>query len=114
MANCKQAITNTVFEKTFVGSVSAIGDIESAFSTFDVFPNPVIDEATIAFTLKNAGKLNLTLTSVLGQQVWSYQTQANEGFNVVTLPNLSLTAGTYFLNLQTESGETVSKKVSIH
>lgn len=104
---------NTTFEKTFIGALTSVGDIESAFSTFNVFPNPVVDEATIAFTLKKSNNLNLTLTNVGGQQVWNRTAKANEGFNVITLPNLNLTTGTYFLNLITDSGEVVSKKISV-
>lgn len=106
---------NLVFEKTLMGNIGStnLEDVTSAFSGFNVFPNPVQTEATIAFSLKNSGNINLTLTSVLGQQVWNHRSQATEGFNVVTMPDLNAPAGTYFLNLQAENGEVISKKISV-
>jgi len=106
---------NLVFEKTLMGNIGAsnLEDATSAFSGFNVFPNPVQTEATIAFSLKNSGNINLTLTSVLGQQVWNHRSQATEGFNVVTMPDLNIARGTYFLNLQADNGEVISKKISV-
>ena len=101
------------FTREFVGNFSAIEE-QSVFTGMEAYPNPITDEATIAFSLKQAGIVRLVLYNTMGQVTWSRQVEANAGFNVQILPDLNIPSGTYALSLQFQNGDTISRMVAIH
>jgi hypothetical protein len=103
---------NAVFEKTDLGIVSSVDDV-NFLNSFDVFPNPMISEATIAFSLENTENVRFSLTDLSGRELWQSSVQGQSGLNVHTLPELGLTQGAYFLSLQAK-GEIVTKKLIRH
>ncbi|MEN0005293.1 MAG: T9SS type A sorting domain-containing protein [Bacteroidota bacterium] len=101
----------SVFQKFNLGMLTSVSDSDFV-EEFSVFPNPVINEATVAVTLKEGGPIHLQLTNMLGQQVWtSGKIDTNGGFQVFTLPELNLAAGQYVLSL-VKDGEVVSRKIT--
>lgn len=101
----------TVFQKNNLGTLTSVANNEFV-EAFSVFPNPVIDEATIALTLKQGGPIQMQLTNMLGQRIWaSGNLNASEGFQVFTLPELGLASGHYVLSL-IKDGQIVSRKIT--
>jgi hypothetical protein len=100
---------NAVFSKEQIGTVNTL-DAKGVFTSLDVFPNPVSSEATRAFSMKKAGRVQLFLNNQLGREVWSGTIAARAGFNVSELPVFDVPAGQYFLSARFE-GEVVTKKL---
>jgi len=90
----------STFEKTDLGLLSSVASPHSNFAEASLFPNPVVNEATVAFTLKRAqNELPLQIQNLNGQMLWSATIDAATGFNVTTLPALNLPAGMYVVTL---------------
>jgi len=100
---------NAVFSKEQIGTVNAL-ESKGVFASLDVFPNPVSSEATLAFSIKKTGRVQLLLNNSLGREVWSGTISAHAGFNVWELPAFEVPAGQYFLSARFE-GEVVTKKL---
>ncbi len=94
------------FEKTLIGTFSSASDLPMGIREALVFPNPVAERLTLSFTSEMASTLSLRLTNVAGQQVWSSQTRAQNGLNVLEINDLpSLPAGNYVLTAQLPTGQ---------
>ncbi len=100
---------NTVFQKTALGTVSSV-DRPSVFEDFNIFPNPVADEATVTYSVKTAGPVKISIGDVFGRKLWSASQSVPTGFNATTLPDLNLPTGTYILSLEA-NGDLISHKM---
>lgn len=90
----------STFEKTDLGVLTSVHNLNSNFKEASVYPNPVIDEATVAFTLKQGrNKVQLLVRDAAGRVLWNTQVDAQEGLNAVQLPVLNLPQGMYFLSI---------------
>ncbi|MBL7826887.1 MAG: PKD domain-containing protein [Saprospiraceae bacterium] len=73
---------------------------KSNLDAVKVFPNPVLDELTVAFNSKKAGDVVINLTDVSGRTLISKPYQAAEGLNAVRMQATSLTPGLYLVELR--------------
>ena len=81
-------------------------------NTISVNPNPVVDEVTISFEVKETTNANLSITDVIGRKLITiFDTQLPNGqYNYVE--NLgSLERGLYLVTLTMENGETKVSKI---
>jgi hypothetical protein len=81
-------------------------------NTISVKPNPVVDEVTISFEVKETTNANLSITDVIGRKLITiFDTQLPNGqYNYVE--NLgSLERGLYLVTLTMENGETKVSKI---
>jgi len=76
----------------------------SGLSGLNVYPNPVEDELSVAFTLNNAQSSRLQIQDVSGKITQEHVVHANAGSNMVFIDTKTLAQGMYFLTIQT--GET--------
>lgn len=76
------------------------------------FPNPVVDLATIAYSVIENGDVNFSLTNVSGQQVWN-KTHAGvaQGDYTFNIDMSALGAGVYFLDMEQNGMRKVTKLV---
>lgn len=103
-------ITMNYFDST-VGT--EMNETAKDFSLGQNYPNPVIDIASIPFTLSQTGKLELELFDLFGRKVITFATGYYEaGYHVVKTDLSSLHAGTYFYSLKIGS-ETATKAMLI-
>lgn len=94
------ATGTTIFEKTDLGPLNAVGDVDSPLATFDVFPNPASVEANVVFSAKSAdANASLSLRDLTGRVVFWQKMPVNQGLNGVVVPVSGLPTGAYFLTL---------------
>ena len=99
---------DVVFEKTTIVA-NAVTE-SSPFDNFGVFPNPMDKNTTAVFSLQQSGRVDIILSNVFGQKIWSGKYDATSGLNAVDLPNMDIPSGTYFLSLHF-GGAVVTQKV---
>jgi len=88
-------------------------DLDTDFTSFSIYPNPASSDVEILFDLKESHEqLEVSLTNMLGQEVYRYQIQGKQGLNAYRLPEMNLANGTYTVQLST-SKEQVSKQLII-
>ena len=102
-----------IFEpKTIDGSVkSATGISESASATLSIHPNPVTEQAAIAYYVPVSGQVTIALLNMLGQEIKTVVTAADQtnGNHNTTFNANGLNPGIYYCKL-TSGNQTVVKK----
>lgn len=85
---------------------NSIERLPDVISNVTVYPNPFSDQITIDFTLTSSTQLGLRLHNSLGQVVWEQAPQfvANGVQQLIVEPR-ALSAGLYWLEIQTEEGQ---------
>ncbi len=98
---------------------NANGDASPITSYFNVYPNPFNPETTIAFDVKQAGKVELAVYNLKGQKV---KTLCNEMltagrksyvWNGKNSDNRQTASGIYFMKLKAEGQKPVIRKVML-
>lgn len=81
---------------------------------FTIFPNPTQSNASVAFKLDNAQRLELTLLDLRGKVVKELLpiTKMEEGQYEVSFATSDLPAGLYFVNMTSEGGN-YTKRISV-
>ncbi len=79
-----------------------VGVSESDFEieALAVYPNPVENDLSVRFSLKNADQATLTVQDVSGKIAQSATVNGTEGTNLVLMNTSNLASGMYFLNVQ--------------
>ncbi len=96
----------------FTTQTTGVGNGSKTVNPFllDVQPNPFTDATLIRFNLVRDQEVQLTVTDLQGREIQRFQKYARPGWNVFEWqPDLS--AGVYFLRLQTTEGVAVQKVV---
>ncbi len=92
------------------GITTGVDNTSSGVTMEGVFPNPAKDDASVAFNMSNAGKVEIIVTNAVGQVVHkeNYGTMP-AGHNKVKVDLAGLSTGVYLMNLVTEGGNTVQR-----
>ncbi|MCB9297018.1 MAG: metallophosphoesterase [Lewinellaceae bacterium] len=80
-----------------------------ALSPIRIHPNPARNTLNISFSSAVTGRIQLQARDLSGKTVLKTWHEAEKGENTITLENLSLPGGIYFLQLQTESSAETAK-----
>ncbi|NJL74972.1 MAG: T9SS type A sorting domain-containing protein [Saprospiraceae bacterium] len=102
------ALSNECFDlsTTFVTvnrvSPRAVGLAKTTVSAIQISPNPTSSEVNIQFQHHTNVSATVRVLDQLGRVVLQNTTDVFEGFNQVVLNLTSLTAGTYFVQIQTD------------
>jgi hypothetical protein len=91
-------------------AATSIDDVISSAS-LNVFPNPVGNMLHVNMDVVKSTTATFVITDVTGRQLNSNTTSLKEGTNHQTINTASLTPGIYFLDIQTENGNTQKKFV---
>ncbi len=95
-------------------SALGIADNSANVNSMEIFPNPMKDNATVNFNLANASIVQVTMTNVLGQTVYSTSLgQMTAGDHNTKIDASNLNSGIYFVTLNVADGK-ITKKVSIN
>ncbi|MGL4598571.1 MAG: T9SS type A sorting domain-containing protein, partial [Bacteroidia bacterium] len=79
----------------------------------EAFPNPADEQLSIRLTTEQSFYGRLSLTNILGEQVLSQMYSSTTGENFLNLDVSNLSAGIYFLELETQTG-IQTRKIEIH
>ena len=86
------------FIKEDLGILNDVENPASNFIDFGVFPNPVTDEFSVSFSLKeHQDELQIQLVNLLGQVVWHKNVDGNAGLNVLNFQAPAVPSGVYQL-----------------
>ncbi len=102
------------FEQSELGTISAISSLNSAFETFNVFPNPVGHSLNVVYGFKNVKALTqISLFNLLGQKLWSVETESTNGLNALELQLPQLANGQYLLSVETNNS-VITKQITVY
>ena len=100
----------------FVDSiVSGITNISTVNINFTVYPNPILNEATIAFELDKPSNIQLALYDIMGRRIELFKDKkesAGTHLQTINASDLNLTNGIYMVTLVVD-GEIYYSKVAI-
>jgi hypothetical protein len=75
----------------------------------EVYPNPVVEKATIKFTSKSAGDIRLSIVDLMGREIFSDTKACIKGINIVELDLNTVAKGVYLLNLENGDEKEVTR-----
>jgi hypothetical protein len=107
---------DNVFAKdgvSVVGSITTTAIITQEMELFQNVPNPVMDITSISFYLPNDGKIKLTVSNTLGQEVMTLsQEDYKKGMHTIAMDASSLSTGVYFYKLEANN-TSITKQLSL-
>jgi len=77
----------------------------------EVYPNPVTDRAAIDIELKESITITIKVYNQLGQVIHEDLQGLHKGANKIEISTLNLEAGFYLLNISSDQGDFISKKM---
>lgn len=84
-----------------VGSISSNRVLNQELELFQNVPNPVLNNTSISFYLPQNGKIKLTVSNTLGQEVLTLSNEEYlKGMHSITMDATSLSTGVYFYKLE--------------
>jgi len=84
-----------------VGSISSNKVLNQELELFQNVPNPVLNNTSISFYLPQNGKIKLTVSNTLGQEVLTLSNEEYlKGMHSITMDATSLSTGVYFYKLE--------------
>ena len=96
-----------------VGSIASSSVIVQDLELFQNVPNPVQDNTSISFYLPKDGKINLTVSNTLGQEVMVLSKEIfTKGMHTVQMDANSLSTGVYFYKLEANKNS-VTKQLTL-
>jgi hypothetical protein len=95
-----------------IGNPIGINEKESNFNQFVLFPNPSNGTVNVQLSNKVSGRLNLEISNVLGQTVYSYSDEKSSTLHYAQLDLSNLSSGFYIVKAEM-NGEIISQKLQI-
>jgi len=98
---------------TVVGSIATSTVLTQELELFQNVPNPVMDNTSISFYLPNDGKIKLTVSNTLGQEVMTLsQEDYKKGMHTIAMDASSLSTGVYFYKLEANN-KRITKQLTL-
>ena len=105
-----------VFSKdgvSVVGSISATTVLNQDLDLFQNVPNPVMDLTNISFYLPQDGKVKLSVSNTLGQEVMTLANEVySKGMHTINMDASSLSTGVYFYKLVANT-QSITKQLTL-
>lgn len=96
----KQVDNNGDFEYSNIEALN----VPEGLSFINLYPNPMVNNATVVLTSSQDNRVLIDITNSLGQKVKSLEKNITVGFNSFNLDASKLDAGNYFIEISTSSG----------
>lgn len=88
----------------------SISNIENMNANIHIYPNPILaDQDLFIRTNEISNTTNIKIANTLGQVVVQQAFDSNSNSKILTLPNLNLSQGVYYLTLETTSNKATRK-----
>jgi len=98
----------TGFTVNVVAFGTALGVNAPSQSAFDVYPNPIGDNASVSLYMENATACTVDVFNAAGQRVKTFNEEATAGANTLRLPMQDLTKGMYLMTVRFD-GKSISR-----
>ena len=105
--NCKVERIKTVKFKC----TSGISGIDN-YDDWSVYPMPFSDKLTVKYTSDKSEDAQLRIYDLSGREIYTHIHRILPGENTISLDNLQLAKGTYYLDFQTESVSRQKKMIA--
>lgn len=97
---------NATVARTYLGNLSATGDLPDGIKAVLVYPNPAADRLYLSLDADIAAPVSLRLLNETGQIVWLGNARTQSGLNVLEIDRLpALATGMYTLHVQLPAGQ---------
>lgn len=84
-----------------ISSVSTVNVISQELELFQNVPNPVMDNTSISFYLPEDGKLKLTVSNTIGQEIMTLASDNyTKGMHTIQMDAKAMSTGVYFYKLE--------------
>ena len=87
-----------------------LGIENNKIKDFVLYPNPVKNNLNIEFNSRENTTVNISITNMMGQNVYSSNKQINEGNNTIKINTNNYKSGIYFVNISNNKGMLITKK----
>jgi len=104
-------ISNPTFP-CYTTTVTAINEDHASSFEYVLAPNPTSAEFFLLINTNVSSKFNLEITDVTGRNVYRRDVEVENGFNNVSIEDLKLNSGVYFVNL-IYNNEKITRKLII-
>ena len=96
-----------------ISSISTANAVTQELELFQNVPNPVMDNTSISFYLPDDGKVRLTISNTLGQEIMTLASDNyTKGMHTVQMDAKTLSTGVYFYNLEANN-KSVTKQLTL-
>jgi len=109
-ANASDSVQVTI---KYNGTTVSVKEVAKTLSSFEIFPNPAKETASIRINSPKSVESTLSLFNSLGESVYQKVIAITEGKNKIDLNVENLPAGVYFASIKT-GDSTISKKLIIN
>ena len=93
------SLSNTTYH--FFGSTTAVNTIRKTISNFSIFPNPILEEASLQFNMQDQAEVDLSVYDLNGRLVRSLGIHLlTQGENKLIFKREGLMAGNYFISIR--------------
>lgn len=99
---------NAAIEITSAGSHASLNKNE-IFSNLNVYPNPASENVTVDFETKYASETTIAVINSVGQEVYSNNLGVVSGQQSTQISVANMEAGMYFVKLNTENSEQITR-----
>ena len=96
---------------TITCPITGINELPKALTNLSIQPNPVTNQATVSFTSLTGGPQQISITDVLGREVYKTTMTAKSGTNETTIKRNNMPTGVYILYVGNEQGTATKKFV---
>ena len=106
---------DTTNDKSCKSLIALVGINEIDYDGFMLgqnIPNPANDNTLINYTIPSNGKVRFQIMSLVGQEMYAEETNAQSGTNQITVNTRNLAAGIYYYSV-TYKGRRITKKMII-
>ncbi len=102
-------ITNTDITVSITGIKNIVADPVNSIG--EIYPNPTNNVANLEINLNSGSDIVLSVTNILGQQVYSYTNHVSIGTTLLNIPTAILESGVYFVEIRVADSATIVRKL---
>ena len=107
---------DNVFSKdglSVISSITTANVVTQELELFQNVPNPVIDNTSISFYLPEDGKLKLTVSNTIGQEIMTLaNSEFSKGMHTIQMDAKTLSTGVYFYKLEANN-KSITKQLTL-
>jgi hypothetical protein len=102
-------ITKTDITVTVTGIKNIVADPVNSIG--EIYPNPTSTVANLEINLNTSADIVLSVTNILGQQVYSSANHIPTGNTLLNIPTASLESEVYFVEIRVADSATIVRKL---